>query len=179
MSSEKEIQDIQSKAEALAETMGYEILMIEFVLELGQRILRIFLDKPEDETGILVEDCEKFSRALGPILDVEVPWVGNYRLEISSPGLNRPLKTVKHFNAQLGKIIEVNTEEPIDGRKNFKGELSRVDVEASVLSMKIDHQDFVIPMNKIKKARLDYFATEERDAPVLKGSHKKKAGKVK
>ncbi len=177
MSVEKEIQEVQPKAEALAEAMGYEVLKIEFSLEQGQRVLRIFLDKPEAETGILIEDCAKFSRALGPILDVEVPWVGNYHLEISSPGLNRPLKTLQHFVAQVGKIVEINTEEPIEDRKNFKGELTRVDAEARILSMQIDQQSFAIPLDKVKKARLDYFATEAKNRPPAKGPSRKKKGK--
>lgn len=157
-----EIEKVLSLGEPLARSMGYEILKAELASEHGERIIRIYLDKPAP--GVTIDDCEQFSKALSTILDVEGNLPGRYNLEISSPGLNRPLPTARHFTEQLGNIIQVHTEEEVEGRKNFKGELLRVveEVPNPVIEMWIDGKKYQVPLSAIKKANLDYFATEEK-----------------
>ncbi len=161
--------------EPLAASMGYEVLKAEFTQDHGRKILRIYIDKTEG--GIGVKDCERFSQTLSPILDVEGEIQGRYDLEVSSPGLNRPLRFPRHFSSQLGKIIQVTTEEPIEERRNFKGELARVEGELSegFIEILVDQNRFQIPFENIKKAHLDFFATEERLKESMKAAkHKKK-----
>jgi ribosome maturation factor RimP len=169
-----EIDMVLPLAEPLAESMGYEILRAEMVSEHGNKILRVYLDKTEG--GVTLEDCEQFSRALGPILDVESGLQGRYHLEVSSPGLNRPLQSAKHFLAQKGKIIQVHTENDIEGRRNFKGELLGVEggTDGDFIEIRVDGRDFKIPIHDIKKAHLDFFATEEKLSGPKKGIKGKK-----
>lgn len=168
----QELQRVLSLAEPLARSMGYEILQAEFTSERGDRILRIFLDKPAP--GVTIEDCEQFSKALGTTLDVEADLPTRYYLEISSPGLNRPLVTSRHFAEQVGKIVQVQTEPDIEGRRNFKGELIEVspEPEASIV-LRIDGTDFRILLNTVKKAHLDYFASEAKDSQARPKGKKK------
>ena len=166
-----EVEKLQNLADPLASSMGLEVLKIEFGSEHGDQVLRIYLDKAEG--GVTVEDCETFSRNLGPILDVEGDLPARYHLEVSSPGLNRPLASPKHFRAQIGKIVDLRTEDPIEGRRHFKGELKRVEDDDASVVVDVDGQDYSVPISGIKKAHLDYFASEQRDAPA-KGRKTKK-----
>ncbi|HEX5034572.1 MAG TPA: ribosome maturation factor RimP, partial [bacterium] len=111
---DRELASVLKLAEPLAQSMGYEILKGEFASERGDRVLRIYLDRPGGEGGFGIDDCQAFSEALGTILDVEADVSGRYHLEISSPGLDRPLAKPEHFAAQIGKIIQVTTEEPLE-----------------------------------------------------------------
>lgn len=151
--------------------MGFEILKAEMSSEHGSKTLRLYLDKPE---GIQIADCEKFSHALGPILDVEGEIQGRYDLEISSPGLDRPLSKLEHFAAQAGKIVQVSTGEPLEGRRHFKGELLRTEEgDAPALEMAIDGKIFRIELSQIKKANLDFFASEARSSKASPSGKKK------
>lgn len=170
-----ELEQVLSLAEPLAGSMDYEILKAEFVADPGGTILRIYLDRPEGEGAITLADCEGFSRNLSPILDVEANLSGRYHLEISSPGLNRPLAKPRHFQAQIGKIIEVTTEDPIESRRHFRGELTGLSPGEDEIQMRVEGREFHIPLNAIKKAHLDYFAGEER----LKGGKKQKGFRSK
>jgi ribosome maturation factor RimP len=163
------LEQVLSLAEPLAKNMGFEVLRLEVGTEHGKRTLRIFLDKHDGETGVTVEDCATFSRALDPILEVEANLEGRYDLEVSSPGLNRPLVRPEHFEAQVGKVVELATDHPIDGRQRFKGELKEVLSKNGqvFLVLSIDRQEFNIPMDAVKKAHLDYFATEAARKRVM------------
>lgn len=158
---DRELDSVWRLAEPLARSMGYELLRVEGSGGHGDKILRLYLDK---EGGIGIDDCERFSLALGPVLDVEAELAGSYHLEISSPGLDRPLNKLEHYAAQLGNIVQVTTDEPIDGRRHFKGELTRVagEGEGAELEVKIDGQLHRVPLAKVKKGQLDYFASEAK-----------------
>jgi ribosome maturation factor RimP len=142
--------------------MGFDILLIEQGSEPGQKILRIFLEKLGSSDSVTVDECAEFSRALDPILDVEADLEGRYHLEVSSPGLNRPLVKPGHFRDHLGAVIQVVTVQPMGERKNFKGILEGVEGEGenALIKLKVDQTEFRIPWQDIKRAHLDYFATE-------------------
>jgi len=168
----QELQRVLALAEPLARSMGFELLKVEWASEGRDRLLRVYLDKPAP--GVTIDDCEQFSKALGTTLDVEaeLPW--SYHLEVSSPGLNRPLVTARHFSEQVGKIIQVHTEAEVQGRRNFKGELIQVAAEPpEQIAMRIDGAEYRIPLAAVSRANLDYFATEERDSPAPKKGKKK------
>lgn len=111
---------VAALAEPLAEEFGYFLWDVEYVKEGGRRILRITIDSEE---GIYIEDCEKMHRALDPILDEADPIEEAYYLEVSSPGIERELRTDMHIDACEGWDVEVKLYAPIDGSKAFRGKL--------------------------------------------------------
>ncbi len=136
---------------------GMEILEIEYRRESIGWVLRIFLDS---ERGVTVEDCADISRIAGDLLDV-ADFIGKpYHLEISSPGVNRPLRKLEQFRKYIGDIIEVRTGSPIENRRNFKGVLT--DATAEVVTVECDGKSYSIPKPLIERARLLYFESMER-----------------
>lgn len=99
---------------------NFEIVDVEYVKEAGEYYLRVYIDK---EGGISLNDCEEVSRALSEVLDVKDPIKDNYFLEVSSPGLDRPLKKDKDFVRYAGRDVEIKLYKPINGSKQFEGEL--------------------------------------------------------
>lgn len=115
----------EKKAETIAtpivEGFGFELVDIEYVKEAGNWYLRLYIDK---EGGITIDDCEVVSRSFSEKLDQEDFIESAYILEVSSPGLGRPLKKEKDFRRSMGKEVEIRTYRPIDKKKEFYGILS-------------------------------------------------------
>ena len=111
---------VRALAEPVAEEIGCWVWDVEFVKEGARRILRITIDSEE---GITIDDCEKMHRAIDPILDEADPIEEQYYLEVSSPGVERELRTEEHVIACEGWDVEVRLYAPIDGAKNFRGVL--------------------------------------------------------
>lgn len=117
----------------VAEEFGYFLWDVEYVKEGTKMILRVTIDKEE---GIGIEDCEKMHRAIDPILDEADPIEGAYYLEVSSPGIERDLRTDEHILASLGARVEVRLYAPVNGSKSFSGILAgyedgRIELEAA------------------------------------------------
>ena len=108
----------------LVDAHGFELVDVEYVKEGGSWYLRAYIDKPG---GIAVDDCEVISRALSDLLDEHDFIEDSYILEVSSPGLGRPLKKEKDFARSMGKLVEVRTYRPIDKQKEFCGVLDAYD----------------------------------------------------
>ena len=121
-------EEYEQKAEALlspiVESNGFELVDVEYVKEAGNWYLRGFIDKPG---GITVNDCETVSRAFSDRLDEDDFIEDSYIMEISSPGLDRPLKKEKDFARSIGKLVEIRTYRPIEKQKEFCGELTAYD----------------------------------------------------
>lgn len=128
---------------------GYELYDIEYVKEGGSRFLRIFVDKPG---GIDVEECSRISEFVSAKLDELDPIPEAYFLEVSSPGVERPLKTRDHVEKAVGKHVYVKTYEPVDGAKEFEGTLERF--EGDVLTIAVGRRKHDIPYDKVAFARL-------------------------
>lgn len=126
----------EAKAEELVlplvEANNFELVDVEYVKEAGTWYLRIYIDK---EGGININDCELVSRAFSEILDKEDPIEDAYILEVSSPGLGRPLKKDKDFQRNLGEEVEVRTYKPINKQKEFVGLLDTWDKETVTLQL--------------------------------------------
>lgn len=135
---------------------GMELVDIEYRRESHGWVLRLFIDQP---SGITVDDCAHVSRLLGDMLDVTDVIETAYHLEVSSPGLNRPLRKPEHYRAQIGNIIEVRTTESMDNRRKFKGVL--VDSGEDWIRLNCEGQEFEISLNVVERARLRYFETRE------------------
>ncbi|MEZ5672738.1 MAG: ribosome maturation factor RimP [Thiotrichaceae bacterium] len=130
--------------------LGYELLGIERITQ-GKRgtLLRVFIDCDE---GITLDDCERVSHQVSGILDVEDPIVGKYVLEVSSPGLDRPLFTLDHFSRFVGHKISVKLRRPLDTRRNFSGVLQRVD--NNKIFILVDQTEFALPYEQVERAHL-------------------------
>ncbi len=115
----------------------FELVDVEYVKEAGQWYLRVFIDK---EGGITVDDCEFVSRKLEQKLDEKDPIVNPYILEVSSPGLDRPLKKEKDYQRNLGKKIEIKLYKPIDKQKQFEGLLKSYDKETLTLEIEAGNE---------------------------------------
>ena len=111
---------VAALAQPLAEELGYFLWDVEYVKEGARRVLRITID---NEEGITIDDCEKFHRAIDPILDEADPIEEAYYLEVSSPGIERELKNAMHLSACEGWTVEVKLYAPINGSKVFRGTL--------------------------------------------------------
>jgi ribosome maturation factor RimP len=152
-------QAIESKvfsvAEPLLEAEGLELLDVEFIKEHGDWVLRLYIDKPGAAVGI--DECTQASRVVDPALDVEDVVPHEYSLEVSSPGLNRPLRKPAHFLKAVGQQVRLKTFGPLGEppRKNFLGALSHV--SESGVTVSVDGSgDFVIAFKDIAKATLEH-----------------------
>ena len=135
---------------------GKELIEVEYRREPHGWVLRLYIDQ---EDGITVNDCAKISHVAGDLLDVADPFRNPYHLEVSSPGLSRPLRKWEHFRNYLEKIVEVRTAAPIENRRRFKGVL--VDVDPARIVVNCEGQIFEIPFTLIERARLCYFESFE------------------
>lgn len=141
--------ELQRLLEPTVERLGYELVDLEVKLGGRSGIVRVFIDQPG---GISLDDCEKVSLAVSALLDVEDPLPGHYNLEVSSPGLDRKLTKVEHFQRFTGETLKVSMRFPIDGRKRFRGTLVASDDESIV--MEVDGESYSLPMATIDTARL-------------------------
>jgi ribosome maturation factor RimP len=128
---------------------GYELVDLSYLREQHGWVLRVFVDHPK---GVGFDDCEAVSRELSAVLDVSDPLPQAYGLEVSSPGIDRPLRTAEHFRAQIGSVAKVVLAHGLDGRCNFKGELVAVEPDAVVVN--VDGTQFHLPLADIDSAKL-------------------------
>ena len=142
---------VRDLIEPTVQALELELWGIEHASQGKYSVLRIFI---ESEAGITIDDCEKVSRQVSAILDVEDPISGEYTLEVSSPGLDRPLFTLDQFAQFVETEISVRTRSPIDGRRKFKGKIAEV-TEDSV-KVQVDKELFDLPILEIEKANVEY-----------------------
>jgi ribosome maturation factor RimP len=129
--------------------LGYELWGIEYLPQGKHSVLRVYI---ETEQGILIEDCEKVSRQLSAVLDVEEPISGHYVLEVSSPGLDRPLFNAKQYQRYLGQRIQIRVRRPIDGRRRFVGTLQAASDEE--LTLDIEGTELRVALAEVDKGHL-------------------------
>ena len=114
-----------------------------------RQLLRIYIDHAD---GILIDDCEKVSRQISGVLDVEDPIAAEYTLEVSSPGMDRPLFTLTQFASHAGEQVKIKLRSPFEGRRNFQGLLRGVEEEDVVVQ--VDDHEFLLPIDLIDKANI-------------------------
>ena len=142
---------IWQMAEPLVAQHNMELIDVEYVKEGAEWYLRLFLDK-DTEAGIDLDDCELISRALSDLLEDNDPIAQAYRLEVSSPGIERPLKRTKDFVRFQGEKVQVKTFSEVEGRKQFIGLLG--ETTEDVVTIDVDGTTIQIPRDKISKANL-------------------------
>ncbi len=135
--------------EPTVEGLGYECVGIEYNPHPKHGLLRVYIDS---ENGILVEDCTKVSHQISGVMDVEDPIQGNYHLEISSPGEDRPFFKVSQFERYIGSTVFVNLFKTINGRRKITGLIEKV--EGDVITLQEGDQVFEVPFGAMSKARL-------------------------
>lgn len=134
----------------VVEGLGYEFVGAEFLAQGRHSLLRIYIDKAE--TGISVDDCERVSRQISGVFDVEDPISGQYSLEISSPGLDRPIFKFEDFARFIGEQVSVKLSVAQKGRKNFKGFVRGLENE--VIALDVEGETHHIAFEDIDQARL-------------------------
>ncbi len=142
---------INDLAGAVAAQYGVEVVDIELAGGARRPTVKIFIDK---EGGVTLDDCERISRALSAVLDVEDPIATPYVLEVSSPGLDRPLKGLRDFEKSVGKLARVITKAAIERQTFFVGRI--LEVRGSVIRLLTENEKEVeIPFEQVSKARLE------------------------
>jgi len=146
----EDIQRIGRILASVVEAMGYEWVGLEFHSSHPNALLRVYIDS---ETGVTLEDCQRVSHQLSGILDVEDPAIGRYVLEVSSPGLDRPLFEAKHFERFAGSLARLQLRASLGGRRKLAGRLLGMRDEMVVI-VDNEGQEWQVPLEQVEKARL-------------------------
>ena len=152
------LDSVWEQAEPVVEAEGLELVEVEYRREPQGWVLRLFVDGPQ---GVTVDDCARASRVVGDLLDVSDPIDHPYHLEVSSPGLDRPLRKPEHFRRQVGSVVEIRTSVPpsaSENRRRFKGIL--LDVDARGVRVDCYGQGYEIPFSVMERSRLRYFESD-------------------
>lgn len=143
------LEQLQAMLAPVIESLGYQCWGVEFISQGRHSLLRVYIDHAN---GILIDDCEIVSRQVGAVLDVEDPISSEYTLEVSSPGMDRPLFTLEQFARHAGELVKIKLRSPFDGRRNFQGLLRGVEEQDVVVL--VDDHEFLLPIDLIEKANI-------------------------
>jgi ribosome maturation factor RimP len=146
----RELTHLWELFEPVVSGMGFDLIEIEHFPNPKHGVLRLYIDKEQgQEEGVNIDDCSEVSRQISALIDVEEPIRGRFNLEVSSPGLDRPLRRVKDFQRFAGSKVKLKTVMPLDGQRNFSGRLLEANDEVVVIET--DSEE----MSAIEKARID------------------------
>ncbi|RBP49181.1 ribosome maturation factor RimP [Arenicella xantha] len=144
------VQHIEDSLQPGADALGYELVAVE-ISGGDTSILRIYIDSPSGK-GVTIDDCAKASRQFSAILDVDDPISSRYTLEVSSPGMDRPLAKPQHFQAVVGQDVKIRMNTLVDGRRRFTGELVEATDEFAVVE--VDGEQTELLYSEMDRARL-------------------------
>jgi ribosome maturation factor RimP len=142
-------EELQELLRPIVEDLGYELWELEFAPRSGGGLLRLYIDA---QSGISLDDCARVSRAVSGVLDSEDPIPGAYTLEVSSPGLDRVLRTREHFARCVGEQVKIEMAAPLEGRRRFAGRLEQV--LADEIEVRLDDRIVRLPIDGVAKARV-------------------------
>lgn len=152
------LERIRAAAERVAGSLGLEVWDIQNRREAHGHVVRVFIDRPgpcaTPEDSVSIEDCERVTRDLGTILDVEDPLPFGYVLEVSSPGLDRPLRGEPDYRRFVGRLVKVVASEAVDNQKAFEGRLRGVEDQAVLLEAG-NGRVHRLPLRLIARGRLE------------------------
>lgn len=154
---EKVLGEVESIIEDILEHEAMELVDVAYRRESYGWVLRVLIDK---DGGVTIDDCNHISHQLSDILDVKDVIYCSYKLEVSSPGLNRPLRKEKDFKRFIGETVRLKTCTFIENRKNFQGRL--INYKDASIFLDIDGQHFTIPHSVVEKANLEYDFKREK-----------------
>lgn len=143
-------EQLQSLIAPVVASLGCELWGLEYLTQGRYTTLRIYIDRAE--VGVSLEDCEAVSRQVSSIMDVEDPIDGEYTLEVSSPGMDRPLYIAAHYVRYIGEQVNLRLRIARDGRRKFKGTI--LAVEADEVRLAVDDKEFVLAIDAIDKANI-------------------------
>lgn len=143
------VDELNAMLEPVITGLGFVFWGLEFAAQGKHSTLRVYIDHEE---GINVDQCAEVSRQISAVMDVEDPISQNYTLEVSSPGMDRPLFSLEQFSAYLGEWVQVRLRAPFEGRRKFKGVLSAI--EDQDICVTVDGMDYLLPIESIDKANL-------------------------
>jgi len=147
-------EDLRALIEPVVDEAGFELVDVQLARGSKPWMLKITIDTPECDGRVSVDGCATVSRELGSQLDVADAIKANYRLEVSSPGLDRPLTREKDFVSACGREVQIETRQPIAGRRRFRGVLLRF--EADIAVMEVDGNEVGISFADVSKAKTVY-----------------------
>lgn len=150
MKFDKFLEEVRQAVEPNLQSQGFELVDLEYRRESQGWVLRIYLDR---EGGVTVEDCAGVSGEIGAILEVKDLIPNRYILEVSSPGLTRPLKKPEDFSKYRNRLVKIKLHEALEGRKNFRGTL--LGLEGGKVRLEIEGQVYDLPLQGIAKANLE------------------------
>jgi ribosome maturation factor RimP len=151
MAQEETISRVRSIADSIVADQGMELVDVEYRREARGWVLRLYIDKEE---GITLEDCTQISREVGRSLDVEDFILNPYTLEVSSPGLDRPLKKERDFVRFKDRSVRIKTVSPIENRRQFRGKLLGLSGEG-IIKIEMEGRVIDIPLSNVAKANLE------------------------
>ena len=132
------------------EALGVELWGVEYLIQGKYSVLRVYIDRQDE--GVTIDDCERVSRQVSGILDVEDPIPGEYTLEVSSPGMDRPLFHLEQFARFAGEPAAVRLRSPVEGRRKFIGVIQSVSDDS--VTLLVDGKEYQLPAVAIDKANL-------------------------
>ena len=144
-------QSLESLCAPIVEGLGFELWGVEFRSSQKHAHVKVYIDHQD---GITVDNCSDVSHQISGVLDVEDPISVPYTLEVSSPGLERPLMKIEHFERYVGQKIKVRLSWAVEDRKNLNGEL--IKVEGEEITVLMEGEEFIFPINAVKRANLIY-----------------------
>jgi len=160
------LESVGPRIERIVAFAGLELVQLEARRESGGTVLRLYIDR---EGGVTLDDCAKISRQVSAELDADDPIPGRYTLEVSSPGLDRPLSKDRDFERFSGNTVRIVTAAPLDGQRHFKGRLNGL-ADGSVHLVLEDGREIAIPRDLMTSARLDA-ARPQAGGAAMKGRH--------
>jgi ribosome maturation factor RimP len=143
------VETLRELIEPTVEALGYQLWGLEYQGQGRYSILRLFIDK---EDGVNVDDCAAVSHHVSGVLDVEDPIDGEYTLEVSSPGMDRPLFSLEQYQAYIGQVVSLRLRVPFEGRRKFKGKINAV--EGDDIVIQVDDHEYLLPITLIEKANV-------------------------
>ena len=131
------------------QVLGLDLWGVELLQQGKYSLLRIYIEREE---GVTIEDCEKVSRQVSALLDVEDPIAGEYTLEVSSPGMDRPLFSIEHYSKYVGSEVDLKLRRPINGRRKFKGQI--IKISGDIVGLLVDGSEYGLEFSDIEKASI-------------------------
>jgi len=133
----------------VVEAVGLELWGFELISLNNRNTLRIYIDHVD---GVTIDHCEKVSRQISSLFDVEDPIAGNYTLEVSSPGMDRPLYELEHYQKMAGEMAKIRLTRAFERQRNFKGRLNGI--EGDEVRLVVDDEEYFLPFELIEKAKI-------------------------
>ena len=142
---------ISELIDTTVQALGLELWGVELLQQGRYSLLRVYIEREE---GVTIEDCEKVSRQVSALLDVEDPIAGEYTLEVSSPGVDRPLFSIEQYAQYVGSEVNLKLRRALDGRRKFKGQI--IKVSGDIVALLVEGTEYDLDYSDIEKASIVY-----------------------